>query len=114
VNDEEAEQRRVSVRKIRFGSQLASIGETSHCDPLDWARRVSLDFIDARSRLSHAHSGRWRRPEDQFGKPTEVLCDRCQRELELGTAWSAQSQPAEPHNTLQMCKRHLNALPVAA
>ena len=38
---------------------------------------------------------RW--PGDQLGKPAKVLRNRCQRELELGTAWPAQSQPtAEP------------------
>jgi hypothetical protein len=35
--------------------------ETIDCHPLDWAG-------------------------DQLGKPTEVLRNRCQRELELGTA----------------------------
>ena len=35
---------------------------------------------------------RW--PGDQLGKPAKVLRNRCQRELELGTAWPAQSQPA--------------------
>jgi hypothetical protein len=32
-----------------------------------------------------------RRPGDQLCEPAEVLSDRCQRELELGTAGSAQS-----------------------
>ena len=46
--------------------------------------------------LRRARRGEWRWPGDQLGKPAKVLRNRCQRELELGTAWPAQSQPAEP------------------
>jgi hypothetical protein len=38
--------------------------------------------------LGSAQRGDWRWPGDQLGKPAEVLRNRCQRELELGTAWS--------------------------
>jgi hypothetical protein len=44
----------------------------------------------------------------------EVLRNRRPRELEPGTAWPAQSQPAEPQDTLQMRKQHLDTFPVAA
>jgi hypothetical protein len=50
------------------------------------------------------------------GRPTWqacVLCNRCQRELELGTAWPAQSQPSEPQDTLQVRKQHFDTFPVA-
>jgi hypothetical protein len=50
---------------------------------------------------------------DQLGKPAEVLRNRCQRELELGTAWPTQSQPAEPQDTLQVRKQHFDTFPVA-
>jgi hypothetical protein len=53
-------------------------------------------------------------PGDQLGKPAKVLRNRCPRELELGTAWPAQSQPAEPQDPLQMRKQHLDTFPVAA
>src|SRR5438874_1304280 len=46
--------------------------------------------------LRRARRGEWWWPGDQLGKPAKVLRNRCQRELELGTAWPAQSQPAEP------------------
>jgi hypothetical protein len=52
-------------------------------------------------------------PGDQLGKPAEVLRNRCQRELELGAAWPAQSQPAEPQDTLQVRKQHFDTFPVA-
>jgi hypothetical protein len=55
-----------------------------------------------------------RRAGDQLCEPAEVLRDSCQCELELGTAWSAQSQTAEPQDALQMCEQHLNTLSVAA
>jgi hypothetical protein len=45
--------------------------------------------------------GDWWWPGDQLGKPAKVLRNRGQRELELGTAWSAQSQPAEPQNSFK-------------
>jgi hypothetical protein len=65
-------------------------------------------------RLRSTQRGDWRWPGDQLGKPAKVLRNRGPRELELGTAWSAQSQPAEPQDTLQMRKQHLDTFPVAA
>src|SRR5258706_14085407 len=64
-------------------------------------------------RLRSAQRGEGWWPGDQLGKPAEVLRNRCQRELELGTAWPAQSQPAEPQDTLQVRKQHFDTLPVA-
>ena len=55
-----------------------------------------------------------RRSDEKFGEPAEVLRDRCQRELELGAAWSAQSQTAEPQDTLEMGKQHLDAFALTA
>jgi hypothetical protein len=64
-------------------------------------------------RLRSAQRGERWWPGDQLGKPAKVLRNRCQRELELGTAWPAQSQPAEPQDTLQVRKQHFDTLPVA-
>src|SRR5262244_1669729 len=68
--------------------------------------------------LQHSRNGGgWhdrRRPGDQLYEPAEILCDRCQRELELGPARPAQSQAAEPQDALEMCKQHLNAFSVMA
>jgi hypothetical protein len=65
-------------------------------------------------RLRSARRGDWWWPGDRLGKPAKVLRNRCPRELELGTAWPAQSQPAEPQDPLQMRKLHLDTFPVAA
>jgi hypothetical protein len=65
-------------------------------------------------RLRSVRRGDWWWPGDQLGKPAKVLRNRCPRELELGAAWPAQSQPAEPQDTLQMRKQHLDTFPVAA
>jgi hypothetical protein len=65
-------------------------------------------------RLRSARRGDWWWPGDQLGKPAKVLRNRRPRELELGTAWPAQSQPAEPQDPLQMRKQHLDTFPVAA
>src|SRR5262249_18195724 len=58
--------------------------------------------------------GQRRWPCDQHGQPAEVLCDRCERELELSPARPAQSQAAEPQDALEMCKQHLNAFSIVA
>src|SRR6516162_7061192 len=47
--------------------------------------------------------------------PTCGGSERCrQRELELSPARPAQSQAAEPQDTLEMCKQHLNAFSIVA
>jgi len=56
----------------------------------------------------------WGRSDDEFGEPAEVLGDRCQRELKLGATRPAQSQTAEPQDTLEMGKQHLDAFALAA
>ena len=53
-------------------------------------------------------------PCDELGQPAEVLSDRCQRELQLGPIRPAQSQAAQPQDTLEMCKQHLNTFSVMA
>jgi hypothetical protein len=65
-------------------------------------------------RLGRAQRGDWWWPGDQLGKPAEVLRNCSQRELELGTAWPAQSQSAEPQDALQVRKQHFDTFPVAA
>jgi len=79
-----------------------------------WIVRATYARLYRRlQRLRSAQRGEWWRPGDQLGQPTEVLRNRRQRELELGTAWPAQSQPAEPQDTLQVRKQHFDTLPVA-
>ena len=53
-----------------------------------WCRRLQ--------RLYPARGDCWRRPGHQFGKPTKVLGDGCQRELVLCTARAAQPKATKP------------------
>src|SRR5262245_65610231 len=78
-------------------------------DSNDYRRDVGMTC-----RSCHACGRERRRPCHELGQPAEVLSDRCQRELELSPARPAQSQAAEPQDTLEMCKQHLNALSVMA
>ena len=68
------------------------------------AQLTILDSIRTlRTPPSSRHARGWRDrgwPCDQLCEPTKVLCDRRQRELELGTARPAQSQAAEPQDAL--------------
>ena len=64
--------------------------------------------------LRQVHFCSWRWSDDQLGEPAEVLRDRCQHELELGTAWPTQSQTAQLQDTLEMGKQHLDAFALAA
>jgi hypothetical protein len=48
-----------------------------------------------------------------FGEPAQVLSDGCRRELELGAAWAAQAQAAEPQNALEVGEQHLDLLAIA-
>jgi hypothetical protein len=41
----------------------------------------------------------------QFGEPPQVLCDSCERELELGPARPAQSQAAAPPSSVMKSRR---------
>ena len=50
----------------------------------------------------HTWGGQRWRPGDELGQLAQVLGDRRQRELELGTARPAQSQAAEPQDALEM------------
>jgi hypothetical protein len=54
---------------------------------------------------------RW--PSDQFAETPKVLGNGGKRELELGTAWPPQSEPAEAENALQVREQHLDLLTIA-
>src|SRR5712691_1567030 len=62
----------------------------------------------------HTWGGQRWRPGDERSQPAQVLGDRRQRELELGTARPTQSQAPKPQDALEMCKQHLNAFPITA
>jgi hypothetical protein len=47
-------------------------------------------------------------------EPLQILCDCCQRELELGAAGSSQAQSAEPENALEVREQHLDLFSIAA
>jgi hypothetical protein len=68
--------------------------------------------FDATSRNTHGDRGR--RPRHQLRKPAQVLSDGRQRELELGSTRSAQSQTAEPQDALEVGEQHLDAFALAA
>src|SRR5258706_634817 len=86
--------------------------EAIHCHPL-LCGRLTLDFTDACNAYA-AHKG-----ANGGGRATNLASLRrfcaiaAKRELELGTAWPAQSQPAEPQDTLQVRKQHFDTFPVA-
>jgi hypothetical protein len=70
---------------------------------------------NAPQRSRHAHHGRdrwW--ASHKSGEPLQVLCDRCQRKLELRAARSSQAQSAEPKNALEVREQHLDLFTVAA
>src|SRR5262249_12720854 len=50
----------------------------------------------------------------KFGEPLQILCDCCQRELELRTARSSQAQSSEPQNALEVREQHLDLFTIAA
>jgi hypothetical protein len=62
--------------------------------PMRWRRQTWPQTPPDASR--HTWAGQRRRSRDELGQPAQVLRNRCQRELELGTARPAQSQAAEP------------------
>jgi len=43
-----------------------------------------------------------------FTSLRKILCDRCQREFELGPVRPAQSQAADPQDALQMCANSIS------
>src|ERR1700694_2957468 len=90
---------------------VGAIFEAVRCHPLDCAGDLRSTLLTLAT-LRSAQRGDWWWPGDQLSKPAEVLSNRSQRELELGTAWPAQSQPAEPKNTFQMRKKHLGTFAV--
>jgi len=67
-----------------------------------------------RQRLRDTVSDHWRWSCQLLGEPTKVLGDGCQCELELGSARSAQSQPAKPQDAFEMGEQHLNTLSFVA
>ena len=50
----------------------------------------------------------------KFGEPLQILCDCCQRELELRAARSSQAQSSEPQNALEVREQHLDLFTIAA
>jgi hypothetical protein len=90
-----------------------AIFEVVRHHPLDCAGDLRSTLLTLATLRSAQSGDRWW-PGDQLGKPAKVLSNRSQRELELGTAWPAQSQPAEPKYTFQTQKQHLDTFPVAA
>src|ERR1700676_3743310 len=82
--------------------------------PRDCAGDLRSTLLTLATLRSAQRGDWWWRPGDQLGQPAEVLSNRSQRELELGTAWPAQSQPVEPKYTFQMRKQHFDTFPVAA
>ena len=50
---------------------------------------------------------------DELCEPFQVLSDCPENELVLGSSWTAQSEPVEPQDALQVCEPHLNALAIA-
>ena len=80
----------------RIGKAVSERGTVLTCSRLlrsEWrgdARRLVITPSTSTLCLQHSRNGGgWhnrRRPGDQLYEPAEVLCDRCQRELELGPA----------------------------
>jgi hypothetical protein len=85
---------------VEIGVQAARDGWCIFLKPSVATRRIMgatyARLYWALQRLRRARRDDWWWPGDQLGKPAKVLRNRGQRELELGTAWPAQSQPAEP------------------
>ena len=69
------------------------------------AQRTERNAIDGRDRRGARH---------ELGEPPQVLCDRCQRELELRAAGTAKAQSAKPQNALEVREQHLDLLAIAA
>src|SRR5262249_16553894 len=84
------------MRMARIGKAVYERGTVLTCPRLlrsEWrgdARRLVITPSTSTLCLQHSRNGGgWhnrRRPGDQLYEPAEVLCDRCQRELELGPA----------------------------
>src|SRR6516162_5434562 len=55
-----------------------------------------------------------RRSADDLGEPPQVLCDCCQRELELRATRAAQTQSVKTQDALQVGKQHLNFFAITA
>jgi hypothetical protein len=54
----------------------------------------------------------WWWATNQLTETPEVLGNGCKRELELGAAWTPQSQPTEPQNALEVREQHLDLLAI--
>ena len=64
--------------------------------------------------LSCAEIDCGRRSADYLGEPPQVLCDCCQRELELRATRAAQTQSVKTQDALQVGKQHLNFFAITA
>ena len=75
----------------------------------------NIDATSRTQRSRNARGGRERRgASHKLGKPPQVLCDRCQSELELRTAGTSKAQSTKPQNTLQVSEQHFDLLAIAA
>ena len=63
--------------------------------------------------LGNATHHQWWWASDEFAEASQVLGDGGKGELELGAAWTAQPEPTEAQNALQVCEQHLDLLAVA-
>jgi hypothetical protein len=77
--------------------------------------REILPAAEEPSRRSPRANGEGgRRLRGELGPPTQVLSNRCQRELVLCASRPAQTQTAELQDAFQMGEQHLDALAIAA
>ena len=51
---------------------------------------------------------------NQFRHPSEVLSDRCQRELVLCAARASKAKPAEPEDAFEVGEPHLDTFAVVS
>jgi hypothetical protein len=65
-------------------------------------------------RLRRARGDCWWWSDDQLGEPAQVLRDGCKGELVLCTARASQPKATKLQDALQVCKQHLDTLPIAA
>jgi len=107
------------VEEVDDGGVLAALAAIGCCGsavsgPANRVVDGSLICSLVLSRLrSYGHGAR-RRRFDQLGQLAEVLGDRGEQELVLGTGWATQSKAVEPEDALEMGKQHLDLLPLAA
>ena len=84
--------------------------------PLAPLGAAALMLTETRYCTEHLHRTRsryrWRWATNQFAEAAQVLGDGGERELELGAAWTSQSESAESQNALQVCEQHFDLLAI--